>query len=154
MDSAVNNQVLEATFNAQLLIGAGMIALCVVIHGMGLFTLQRLLQRDSVLNRIDKAQPLSFHGATFTVATVFALILVHFVQIWCFAFLYDYLHAVSSFEDALYFSTISYATIGFSDAQIAEQWRLLAAQEGIVGVILMGWSTAFFVRILGRLEGR
>nr|WP_237437934.1 ion channel [Altericroceibacterium endophyticum] len=121
---------------------------------MGLFTLQRLLQRDSVLNRIDKAQPLSFHGATFTVATVFALILVHFVQIWCFAFLYDYLHAVSSFEDALYFSTISYATIGFSDAQIAEQWRLLAAQEGIVGVILMGWSTAFFVRILGRLEGR
>ena len=29
---------------------------------------------------------------------------------------------------------------------------MIGALEGILGVILLGWSTAFFVRILKRLE--
>ncbi|HEX2794424.1 MAG TPA: hypothetical protein VHN58_08355 [Croceicoccus sp.] len=28
-------------------------------------------------------------------------------------------------------------------------WRLVGAPEGICGIILLGWSTAYFVRILG-----
>jgi len=60
--------------------------------------------------------------------------------------------ALPSFREALYFSTISYATIGYSDEAIAREWRMVAALEGILGVILLGWSTAFFVRVLGRLE--
>lgn len=102
--------------------------------------------------RFNRWRPLSFRGTLFTLLTVFALFVIHFVEIWTFAFLYDYLRAVTDFREALYFSTISYATIGYSDASIAEQWRMVAALEGILGVILLGWSTAFFVRILGRLE--
>ena len=33
-----DTQVIEATFNEQLLVGVAMIALCVLIHGIGLFT--------------------------------------------------------------------------------------------------------------------
>ena len=83
---------------------------------------------------------------------VFAIIFVHFVEVWLFAFLYDYLRALPNFQEALYFSTISYATIGYNDASIAEQWRMVAALEGMLGIILLGWSTAFLVRIIGRLE--
>jgi hypothetical protein len=85
--------------------------------------------------------------------TVFALITIHFVEIWLFAFLYNYVGAQWSFQNSLYFSTISYATIGYNDASIAHDWRMVGALEGILGVILLGWSTAFFVRLLGRLEG-
>ena len=53
---------------------------------------------------------------------------------------------------SLYFSTISYAAIGYGDAALPEQWRLLGAIEGINGVILLGWSTAFFVNLLMRLR--
>ena len=35
--------------------------------------------------------------------------------------------------------------VGYSDAAMAEQWRLVSAIEGINGIILIGWSTAFFV---------
>lgn len=148
-----DEQVISATFNEQLAVGAGMIALCVLIHGIGLFTLARRMHGERARERFEKLEPLSLRGAVFTLLTVFALIFIHFVEIWGFAFLYDYLNALPNFQEALYFSTISYATIGYSDASIAEQWRMVAALEGILGVILLGWSTAFFVRVLGRLEG-
>jgi len=59
---------------------------------------------------------------------------------------------VTGLEDALYFSTISYSTVGYSDIHIAPQWRLLGAFESILGMVLIGWSTAFFFRMLGRME--
>ncbi|TMM46710.1 potassium channel family protein [Qipengyuania marisflavi] len=130
-----------------------MIALCVVIHGIGLFSLQRIMSRERMSARFETLEPLSVTGAIFTLLTVFSIIFIHFVEIWLFAFLYDYLGALSSFSESLYFSTISYATIGYSDASIHEKWRMIAALEGILGVILLGWSTAFFVRVLGKLEG-
>ena len=124
-----------------------------LIHGLGLFTLRRVVLGSSPKERFKHLHPLTLRGTGLTVLTVFALILVHFVEIWSFAFLYDYLRALPSFQEALYFSSISYATIGYSDAAIADQWRMVAALEGVVGVILLGWSTAFFVGILRRLEG-
>ena len=148
-----NEQVISATFNGQLAIGAAMIAVCVVIHGIGLFTIQNIISGDNMKSRFENLKPLSFTGSIFTLIAVFALIFIHFVEIWLFAFLYDYLGALHTFEDSLYFSTISYATIGYNDASIHEEWRMVAALEGVLGVILLGWSTAFFVRVLGRLEG-
>ena len=140
-------QVISATFNEQLLVGLGMIAVCVLIHGLGLFTLRRLVRGSTPDERFRNLRPLSLRGTGFTLLTVFALIFVHFIEIWSFAFLYDYLRALPTFEEALYFSTISYATIGYSDAAIAEQWRMVAALEGILGVILLGWSTLLRRRI-------
>ena len=154
MDPALQHQVIEATFNRQILIGVGMIGLWVIIHGVGLFSLQRAMHGKEIDERFENLEPLSLKGAFFTLCVVFALIFIHFVEIWLFAFLYKYLQALGSFEESLYFSTISYATIGYSDASISTEWRLIGALEGILGVILLGWSTAFFVRILGRLEGR
>ena len=148
-----DNQVIDATFNEQLYIGLGMIALCVVIHGIGLFGIQRIISGETMTKRFETLRPLSIVGAGFTLVAVFALFLIHFLEIWLFAFLYDYLGALHGFDEALYFSTISYATIGYSDASIHEQWRMVAALEGVLGIILLGWSTAFFVRVLGRLEG-
>lgn len=153
MTSEVDSeQVITATFNGQLAIGAAMIAVCVLIHGIGLFTLRRLVDGENAQERFHSVRPLSLRGTGFTLLVVFAIIFTHFVEIWLFAFLYDYLRALPDFQEALYFSTISYATIGYNDASIAEQWRMVAALEGILGVILLGWSTAFFVRVLGRLE--
>lgn len=148
-----NAQVISATFNEQLLIGAVMIAVCVIIHGMGLFTIQRIISGERMTQRMEKLRPLSVTGSGFTLVAVFAIIVIHFVEIWLFAFLYDYLGALHTFSESLYFSTISYATIGYSDASIHDEWRMVAALEGMLGIILLGWSTAFFVRILGRLEG-
>ena len=33
-------------------------------------------------------------------------------------------------------------------------WRNVAALESIAGVMMLGWSTAYFVRILGHIDVR
>ena len=145
-------QVLEVTFSEQLVVGAVMIAICVLIHGFGLLTLERLTRGAYSDARRRRIRPLSLRGNLFTLAMVLALIALHFVEIYLFAFLYDYVNALPNFPDALYYSTISYSTIGESEAEVARSWRMIGALEGILGIILLGWSTAFFVRLLGRLE--
>ena len=98
--------------------------------------------------------PMSLRGIGFTLALVLALFALHGVEIWIFTIAYLVVGALPTVEAALYFSSISYATIGYSDEYIDPGWRLVAAFEGIVGIVLLGWSTAFFVRLLGRIDRR
>ena len=37
---------------------------------------------------------------------------------------------------------------------MAPKWRLLGAMEGVAGVILLGWSIAFFVSVMTPLTFR
>gem|GEM_PF-6216169 len=60
-------------------------------------------------------------------AIVLALVFVHGVEIWLYAGLYLYLGAVADLETAVYFSTMTYAAIGFGDSEMAREWRLVSA---------------------------
>lgn len=153
IDRAVDSRFISDTFSVQLAVGLGMIALCVIIHGVGLFTLRRLMHGERTEEQLERMEPLSLRGTLFTLFIVIALFAVHFVEIWLFAFLYDFLGAVRTFEAALYVSTASYTTIGTADGAIDLHWRLVAAIEGLLGFLLLGWSTAFFIRVLSRIEG-
>lgn len=130
-----------------------MAMLCVVIHGVGLFSLARALRSEAAVERMERLAPLSPRGVAFTLAIVMAILALHGLEIWAFALVYLKIGATAGLEDALYFSTISYSTVGYNDTHIAPEWRLLGAFESILGMVLIGWSTAFFFRILGRLEG-
>jgi hypothetical protein len=101
--------------------------------------------------RMRQMEPLSLRGTMFTLFVVFALITLHFIEIWLFALLYDFVGALRSFQEALYVSTADYATLG-AGITVSHQWRLVSAIEGLIGFILIGWSTAFFFRVLERLE--
>ena len=50
-----------------------------------------------------------------------------------------------------YFSTSTYSTVGYGDVVMSHRWRVLGAIEGVNGIILLGWSTAFFVSLVRRL---
>ncbi len=136
----------------EFLISTLMVVLCVAIHGIGLFSLNRAVRTESAIERLRHIDPLSPRGAVFTLVTVISMLALHGVEIWTFAFIYLATGAVAGLENALYFSTISYSTVGYNDAHIGADWRLLGAFESILGVFLLGWSTAFFFRMLGRIE--
>jgi hypothetical protein len=131
-----------------------MLVLCVAIHGTGLFALDKALRFETSEERQSKISPISLRGALFTFALVLGLIALHGIEIWSYALLYLLIGAVHGLEDSLYFSTMSYSTVGFSDELIVKRWRILGAFESITGIILLGWSTAFFFRFLGRIEAR
>lgn len=137
---------------AQFAVSTLMVLLCVAIHGLGLFNLNRTMRSEAALERLRHIKPLSPRGALFTLTIVLAMFMLHGLEIWAFAIAYWLLGAVEGVEGALYFSTISYSTVGYNDTHILSEWRLLGAFESILGVFLLGWSTAFFFRMLGRIE--
>jgi len=136
----------------QFAISTLMVLVCVVIHGFGLFRLNRALRSEASIEQLRLIDPLSLRGALFTFGVVLALVALHGIEIWLFALVFFVVDALKTLEEALYFSTISYSTVGFNDALISQQWRLLAAFESILGVIMLGWSTAFLIRVLSRID--
>jgi len=58
-----------------------------------------------------------------------------------------YLHAgvIEGFEKAMYFSVVTFTTLGYGDVTLEQYWRLLGAFEAATGIIIFGWSTAIIV---------
>ena len=78
-------------------------------------------------------------------ALVLIMFLATLLEASLWAATYVGLGAISEFEEALYFSTVTYTTLGFGDVVLNEQWRLLSAFEAANGVIIFGWTTALIV---------
>lgn len=136
----------------QFAVSSLMVVVCVVIHGVGLFGLNRALRTEASIERLQRIDPLSPRGTAFTLGVVIAMLALHGIEIWLFALAYIVLGAIPQLEPALYFSTISYSTVGYSDLHITPEWRLLGAFESVLGIFLLGWSTAFFFRMIGRID--
>jgi len=75
----------------------------------------------------------------------------HIIQIWIWAVFYYFFTEINIFEDALYFSTSTYTTVGFGDVVLDEKWRLISSFQSANGFILFGWSTAFIFELMTQL---
>lgn len=129
-----------------------MVLATVIIHGLGLLTLSRWLRDERQEERSAHVSPFSLRGLAATLGVVLGLFALHGVEIWLYALVYLEIGALSGLEEAVYFSTITYGTIGYDDEGFHPAWQLVAAIEGINGVLLMGWSTAFFISLAARLR--
>jgi hypothetical protein len=136
---------------AELAAATAMVLATVFLHAIGLVLLARLTRYEALEEMKLKVKPLSVAGVAFTMAIVLGLFALHALEIWLYAVVYLELGAIDTLRHAVYFSTQTYAAIGFGDELLNPEWHLLAAIEGINGVILLGWSTAFFVTTMRRV---
>jgi hypothetical protein len=124
-----------------LFLGTALIVATVVIHTFGLiWTTQAMGVVTSIL-RTDGRRNRMVAMIT-TVLGVFATLTV---EIWLWALVHYAIGVVGDFESALYFSAITFSTLGYGDIVPPHEWRLLAGLEGISGFLLVGWSTAYLV---------
>ena len=65
---------------------------------------------------------------------------------WAVVFLLT--EEVHNLETALYFSTVTFTTVGYGDLTLSEKWRLLGSVESANGMLLFGWSTAFIFEVM------
>lgn len=78
-----------------------------------------------------------------------ALVVIMFITtiteaaIW--AGVYFALGAESDLITALYFSIVTYTTLGYGDIVLESGWRLLSSFQAINGVIMFGWTTAVII---------
>ena len=125
-----------------LAFGTGVISATVLIHTVGLIAVTHLMSFARAWFRLHKHE---FGRSMAMIATVLAIFFVHTIEIWLWALAYIALGALSNIEHALYFSTTTFSTIGYGDVVLSHDWRLLGSLEGISGLLLIGWSTAYLV---------
>jgi len=87
-------------------------------------------------------------------STAIVLMMLHVVEVvlWALAYLLflpgDHL---GTFEKAAYFSVVTFTTLGYGDITLVEhEWRLLSGIEALVGILLVGWTTAFLFAVVQR----
>ena len=81
-------------------------------------------------------------------------VLAHLIEVVLWAVFYVWQGALPDFVVSFYFSAVTYATIGYGDVVLPETWRLTAAVEGLTGILMCGWSAAFFFAVVSHIYGR
>lgn len=137
------------TLAEQLALATLVVGVTVVVHLAGLALLLAILRRYRRASR--RYLVILLNGGAILVAA-FGLFALHSAEIWIWAGIYQLLGAFTDFEHALYFSTSTYVTIGYGDVVLPPGLRILGAIEGASGIILIGWSTAFFFSIVDRMK--
>jgi hypothetical protein len=120
-------------------------ALCVTIHAGGVTWAIRRLRRNPQL-------PRRFWLGTWLFVHVAAwMVLLHLIEISVWAGFYFWKGAMADLQSAIYFSAVTYTTTGYGDLVLPEAWRLVGGVEALTGILMCGWSTAFFMAIVSRL---
>ena len=122
----------------------GLMALCVVAHAAAMPVLLRWLHR----RRAFSSRPWALIKLFVHLAG--AVVLLHLAEIALWAFFYAWRGAMPDLASAFYFSAVTYTTTGYGDLVLAEEWRLVGAVEALTGILMCGWSTAFFVAVVSR----
>ena len=52
---------------------------------------------------------------------------------------------------AVYHSAVNFASLGYGDIVMSEQWKMLGALEAVVGVLMLGMTSAALMAILSQL---
>lgn len=134
---------------ADLALATVMVALTVTTHFFGLLGLLRLLRARGAGFRAHES--IVGQGALI-LFVVFGIFAIHTAEIWLYAFAYVAVGAAADFETALYYSTVTFASLGQGDVVLTREWRLFGAIEAANGVILFAWSTAFLLAVMSRLR--
>ncbi len=133
------------------LIGAGLVAVTVILHSSGTSLLVMMMAnyQDWLVRQLRR-------NWRFPIMVPIALwlLLIHTIEIMIWAIAYFLLkHKVDfeSFNDALYFSAVTYTTLGYGDLTISGEWRLLSGMEAMNGIFLCGWSSALLFVVVQQI---
>ncbi len=119
------------------------VGLCVLLHYEGLSLLTRGLARMH-----GKARRHVLRG-------IFGVLVLHVMEIWIFGLAlyllllvdprFGQIHGIdpASVFDYVYFSAVTYTTVGFGDVIPTGPLRFLVGTEALAGFVLITWSASF-----------
>ena len=128
------------------LIGSALIAITVVIHAVGTTTwVLHLVRQNAEVPILRNRQAIAI-----LIKTVLIFFALHIIEIMVWAGAYEVLlplDELGSFEQAVYFSVVTFSTLGYGDITLSEGWRVLSGVEALNGILLVGWSTALIFAV-------
>ena len=117
------------------------IGLVVVIHYEALRYISRMLTRLRLPGRLP------------VLVSVPAVLAAHALEVWVFALSYhlqlrhfamgELVGADGTFLDCVYFSFVTYTSLGIGDMYPVGDIRYHAGLEALVGLVMIGWTASF-----------
>ncbi|AOS97594.1 Ion channel [Microbulbifer aggregans] len=132
-----------------LLLASVLLVVNTVIHAMAMTLAIRWSRHIAGLH---PSHPFFPTGRPMVVSAVVLLMFfasVAEVMVW--AVVYKWLGAFSEGEPAIYFSMVTYTTLGYGDIVLGENLRLLSSFQAAIGIIMFGWTTAVVLAVVQRL---
>ena len=130
-----------------MMIGSLMMAITTAIHASFMTAMMRLLE-NRTRNQKDRAPLTRLYVVVESILMIFVATLLE-ASAWAVAYLT--LGAISGMEPALYFSVVTFTTVGYGDVVLTPEWRLLGSFEAVNGIIMFGWSTALVMAVVQRV---
>ena len=126
-----------------LLFAVVLVVATVAIHAVGL---------DALLRGLIRSQALDRSGFRPVVGMVIGLtcwlILIHLVEIAIWGLFYCWQGCLPDAESAVYFSAVTYTTVGYGDLVLTKAWRIFAPLEALTGILMCGLSTGLFFALV------
>ena len=134
----------------KILISFLLVALCVTTHAIGITLLLRISDHAS------GPSPSRFWVPAWHLIRVAGwLIVLHFFHIFLWAIYYLLHQAMPDLSTAMYFSSVTYTTVGYGDLLLPNDMRLVGGVEALTGILMCGWSAGFFFAVVNRMyQGR
>jgi hypothetical protein len=130
---------------AKVLIAFGLVATTVIIHAGGLGMVLSHVLHSRV--RLDaRFWPITW----LLIRIAWLLILIHLFEIAIWALFFWWEKCLPNAESSLYFSGVTYATLGYGDLLLPKEWRLFGPLEALTGTLMCGLSIAFLFAVLSR----
>ncbi len=131
----------------QILWGSMYLGACLVVEIFALVLATSVITRYShFMNQGSRTQSV---GLTLLIALVF-IVLAHTLQAWVWAAAWVFTDAIEDWNTAIYFSLVSYSTLGYGDIVLEPGLRVFGAFSAVTGILAFGVSTAYLVAITSK----
>ena len=131
-----------------IIIGSIIIGITIIIQAYGtkfwIHYLKNNYVNKTVLRFDQKTVRLLVYSAIF-------LLLLNFIEAIIWGITYYLLPGITEFETlekAIYYSLITFTSLGYGDITISSANRILSGFEAMNGVLLLGWTTAVMFSIM------
>lgn len=133
----------------QIALGIVLVLVTTTIHALAT-KLMYDMTRQSDIGQWKVSHP--WFALVLVSAIVLMMFLATLVEAGLWAGVYVVTGAFSSIEPALYFSIVTYTTLGYGDVVVGPEWRLMASVQAANGVIMFGWTTGILVYAIQRIH--
>ena len=133
---------------AQIFWGSWVLGICSLIHLVLIVWWVGLIKAHG--RRINDTLP--FFRILLPIGGTFALLVFsHTVQVWIWAVLLLWIGALPGIFEAIYFSLVTYTTIGYGDVVLSDAFKVFGAMASVTGLLNFGVSTAFLVGVIAKV---
>ncbi len=131
-----------------IFIGVLVIGITITIQAYGTWYWLNRISRNKHLQSLTGFDK---NAVKLLIFTALFLLSLNFIEAIVWGFTYYLLPGITEFqtlEKAIYFSMVTFTTLGYGEITISSSNRILAGFEAMSGVLLLGWTTAMMFSVI------